>query len=214
MSICEEKIKGSIEFYKLATSLKYTVRQGWIHWNVSKERLESVAEHIYGTCILAVSLHSQLNVDVDIDRVIKMLTLHELEEIIIGDITPFDGVSKEEKKILGKAAVSKILSTLINKKEFEDLIEEFEEGYTKEAEYACLCDNLECNLQAKIYDDEGYMSFENQENNPSLSSKKVQDIISNGAKNVSEVFYRYHRPKYMQNELFIKVLDYVYDDVK
>ena len=51
----EEKLKNSMRFYMLATQLKYKIRSGWdkSHWNVSKDRLESIAEHVYGTCILA-----------------------------------------------------------------------------------------------------------------------------------------------------------------
>ena len=49
-----------MRFYLLATQLKYKIRSGWDekHWNVSKERIESIAEHVYGTCILAISLDS------------------------------------------------------------------------------------------------------------------------------------------------------------
>lgn len=34
------------------------------------------------------------------DRLIKVCMVHDLAEAIVGDITPYDGVSKEEKKIL------------------------------------------------------------------------------------------------------------------
>lgn len=48
----ENKLKNAMRFYLLATQLKYKIRSGWDekHWNVSKERIESIAEHVYGTC--------------------------------------------------------------------------------------------------------------------------------------------------------------------
>ena len=57
----ETKLKNAMRFYLLATQLKYKIRSGWDekHWNVSKERVESIAEHVYGTCILAISLDSE-----------------------------------------------------------------------------------------------------------------------------------------------------------
>ena len=87
----EERLKSTMKFYLLATQLKYKIRSGWdeSHWNVSKERIESVAEHVYGTCILALSIDSEFKTNLDISRVIKMLILHELGEVIIGDITPY-----------------------------------------------------------------------------------------------------------------------------
>ncbi len=205
-----EKIQSTLEFYETATMLKYKIRQGWIYWDINKERIESVAEHIYGTCILAISIHSQFDVDIDIDKVVKMLTLHELEEVIIGDITPFDNVTLEEKAARGKVAVEKILDTLIKKEDYLKLIEEFEAKETKEAEFAYLCDKLECNLQIKAYDNMGVTRIENQEENPILKDARVKKIIEEGAKTVGEVFYNFDRPKFLENKIFLDILDHLY----
>ena len=39
----EEKV---INYYVLCNKLKNVIRTGWKDWNVQRERLESVAEHI------------------------------------------------------------------------------------------------------------------------------------------------------------------------
>ena len=111
----EERLKSIMSFYLLATRLKYKIRSGWdeTHWNVSKERLESVAEHIYGTCILALSIDSEFETNLDIDKIIKMLVLHELGEVIIGDITPFDNITPEEKTKREHAAMKDVLGDLV-----------------------------------------------------------------------------------------------------
>ena len=44
-----------VNFYILCNRLKNIIRTGWINWNVNKERLESVAEHIYSTQMLALA---------------------------------------------------------------------------------------------------------------------------------------------------------------
>ncbi len=122
-----------------------------IKWNVSKDRLESIAEHIYGTCILAISIDSEFNTGIDLNKVLKMLVLHELEEVIIGDITPYDKVTEEEKLNLGRKAVSEVLDGLIKKEEYEELLNEFNAHESKEAKFAFCCDKLEADLQAKKY---------------------------------------------------------------
>ena len=115
----ETKLENAMRFYLLATRLKYKIRSGWDekHWNVSKERLESVAEHVYGTCILAISLDSEFECYIDLNKVIKMLVIHELGEVVIGDITPFDNVSKEEKLRLEHEAIIKVIGNLVKKDE-------------------------------------------------------------------------------------------------
>ena len=104
----EKKIKNLLQFYLLATELKDKIRSGWKVWNIDRQRVESVAEHIYGTCILAISIDSKFELDVDLYKVVIMLVLHEIEEIKIGDLTPFDKVTKEEKRKIGKQAVEEI----------------------------------------------------------------------------------------------------------
>jgi hypothetical protein len=44
-----EKINKVLDFYILTNSLKDKIRSGVSLWHISKDRLESVAEHIYGT---------------------------------------------------------------------------------------------------------------------------------------------------------------------
>lgn len=113
-----EKIQKLLKFYLLATELKNKIRSGWIVWNVSKERLESVAEHIYGTCILAIAIDSEFNLNIDLSKVVMMLVLHEIEEIKIGDLTLFDKITDDEKRIIGKEAVTQVLKPLSKKDKY------------------------------------------------------------------------------------------------
>ena len=54
-----EKIQNIIYFYVLASTLKDKIRRGWKIWHIERERVESVAEHIYGTCMLAIAIDSE-----------------------------------------------------------------------------------------------------------------------------------------------------------
>ena len=81
-----EKIKSVLEFYLSMISLKDVPRTGWLDWNVKRERIESVPDHVYGTQQLAYSIWSEFDIPVNIDRVISMLAFHETEEPVIGDI--------------------------------------------------------------------------------------------------------------------------------
>ena len=72
----EEQLFNVARFYVLATKLKYKIRSGWDynHWNINNERIESIAEHVYGTCILALSIDSEFNTNlVSVSKVITYL---------------------------------------------------------------------------------------------------------------------------------------------
>lgn len=208
----EEKLRNLMRFFLLATQLKYKIRSGWneTHWNVSKQRLESVAEHVYGTCILALSIDSEFKTDLDINKVIKMLVLHEVGEVIIGDITPYDNVTPEEKMQREHEAMKTVIGDLVNKQEFLALLLEFDERKTKEAIFAHHCDKLEADIQAKIYQDMGCQnSLDNQENNVAFKNSKVQQIIKNGAKTVFDIWYEWDKSLYDDDEVFARLLDYI-----
>ena len=208
----EEKLKNSMRFYMLATQLKYKIRSGWdkSHWNVSKDRLESIAEHVYGTCILALSIDSEFKTNLDINKVIKMLVLHELGEVIIGDITPFDNITPEEKMKKEHEAMREVIGDLVNQEEFLSLLFEFDEKKTKEAIFAHHCDKLEADIQAKIYQDMGCQHpLNEQEDNVVFRSDKVQQMVKDGAQTAFDIWYEWDKSLYSDDEDFARLLDYV-----
>ncbi len=208
----EERMKSTIKFYLLATQLKYKIRSGWdeTHWNVSKERIESIAEHVYGTCILALSIDSEFETHLDIGKVIKMLVLHELGEVVIGDITPFDNIAPEEKMEKEHVAIKEILGDLIKKEEYFALLLEFDERKTNEAIFAYHCDKLEADIQAKVYQDMGCQNpLDRQENNVVFNSQKVQQMVQDGAETAFDIWYEWDKLLYADDERFSKLLDYI-----
>ena len=63
-----EKGKNVIGFYVLCNKLKDVVRTGWKDWNVKRERIESVAEHVFGVQMLAIAMYSEYEYDVEFDE--------------------------------------------------------------------------------------------------------------------------------------------------
>ncbi len=195
--------KNVINYYVLCNKLKNVIRTGWQDWNINCDRLESVAEHVYGVQMLAIAMYSEYKYDIDLKKVLYMLSVHELEEIIIGDLTMFQ-IDKEEKKKKGHEAVSKILSNLANKDEIMNLILEFDERKTDEAEFAYLCDKLECDLQARLYDLSGCAELTD---NNILNDPKVHDLLDKGY-SFSEMWLHFGQETYPYDENFLSVSNY------
>ena len=203
----DSRQKSVLEYYVLCSKLKDLIRSGWKKWKVDRERLESVAEHIFGVQSLAIAMYSQYEYDIDIYKVIFMLAVHELEEIYIGDLTWWD-TTASYKLEQGHKAIEEILSELFYKEQIKDLILEFDERKTKEALFAYHCDKLECDLQCKLYDEEGCVDMNNQSDNPVFYDEKVQKIISNGDSSWSSMWFEFDRSKYEGDRNFIEILEY------
>ena len=208
-----QKVENVIEYYVLTNKLKQVVRSGWKYWNVKKERLESIAEHIYGTCMLAIAIWSESLPTVNLAEVLMTLAVHETEEIIIGDLTPYD---KEyaNKKQMGEKAIEEIFGGLMCREIYTTLIKNFDNQSTPEAVFAYKCDKLECDLQAKLYDEKNVSLFENA-NETIKKNPALKKLSERGAKKMSTFFMQTDKSKFPQSEnsevpdLFYEVVKYI-----
>ena len=203
----DKKIKDIMSFYALCSKLKDTIRKGPLTWNANRSRIESVAEHIYGVQMLAISIFYQFNYKLDLNKVIFMLAIHELEEIEIGDLAFYE-TTREEKLIKGKEATDYILKDFLGKDEISVLLEEYNERKTDEAIFAYHCDKLECDIQMKLYDQEGCFDLNNQPNNPIINNPSVRKVLDS-EKNISNAWIEFDRSKYEDDKNFIAIIEYL-----
>ncbi|KAI4335496.1 hypothetical protein L6164_014136 [Bauhinia variegata] len=94
---------------------------------------------------------------VDRDKCVKMAIVHDIAEAIVGDITPSDGVSKEEKCRREQEALDhmcKVLGGGSRAKEIADLWMEYEANSSPEAKFVKDLDKVEMILQALEYENE------------------------------------------------------------
>ncbi|MDO4963403.1 MAG: HD domain-containing protein [bacterium] len=204
------KAENVIKYYVLCNKLKNIIRTGWIDWGIKKDRVESVAEHIYSAQMLAIAMKSEYNYDINLEKVILMLAIHEIEEITIGDLTPFQ-ISSEEKQKLGHEAVEKTLLLLLDRQKLKSIIFEFDERKTKEARFAFYCDKLDADLQAKLYDEEGLIDLNKQENNSTFDDPLVQELLNSGM-SFSQMWLTFDQRKYNYDDNFMEVSKYAFDN--
>lgn len=200
------KEQDVINYYVLCNKLKNVIRTGWLDWKVQRNRLESIAEHIYGVQMLAIAMKTTYQYDIDIMKVIYMLAIHELGETIIGDLTQFQ-ISKEEKEKMEHEAVHSILSSLIDGDKIEDLFLEFDSHATAEAMFAYQCDKLECDIQCKLYDQEGCVDLKQQEGNATADNELVKKLLENG-QSWSDMWLEFGQRKYPYDKNFLAVSEY------
>lgn len=201
-----EKEKRVIDYYVLCNKLKDVIRTGWKDWSVQRERLESVAEHIFGVQMLAIAMKSEYNYDVDILKVIMMIAIHELWETVIWDLTEFQ-ISREEKERIEHEAVHKILKDLVDGDQLEKLFLEFDSHKTKEANFAYQCDKLECDLQCKLYDEEWCVDLNKQQSCNAAENEKVQQLLKEN-KTRSDMWLQYDSENIPYDENFKSMINY------
>jgi len=204
----KNKIKNVCDFYAIAHKLKNTLRCGWKLWEISAERIESVAEHVFGVQMLAIAINSEFNLELDMPKVALMIAIHELGETVIGDIPMYGSkISKQEKQKLELDAITKILAPLNYAKMIKNLYIEFEEMETKEAKFVYLCDKLEVNFQCKFYEETGNTAFKREWKN---GLQELFDIgVKNGCKTFAEIWIERNKNHLLNDGLFISIAEYL-----
>ena len=136
-----------LEVLSVAERLKDATR----HSYTSGGRHESVAEHSWRAALMAYFLRDEFP-EADMDKVIRMILIHDLGECFTGDIPVFNKTAEHEEK--EKELLYSWVKTLPH--EFADemlaLYEEMEKRETIEARVFKAIDGMEAVLQHNISD--------------------------------------------------------------
>jgi putative hydrolase of HD superfamily len=98
--------------------------------------------------------------ELDVCKMIKMALIHDLAEVATGDITPTDGISRQQKLDMESEGLKKILAGVDDDGELYALWEEYNACTTREAKIVNALDKLEMACQAKEYEGLGNKGLE------------------------------------------------------
>ncbi len=126
--------------------LKRILRQTLV---MDGSRRENSAEHSWHLAVMAVLLSEHAREAVDVQRVVKMLLIHDVVEIDAGDTFCYDAAATVGKEERERGAAERLFGLLPEEQaeELHELWEEFEARGTAEAQFANALDRLQGLLQ-------------------------------------------------------------------
>jgi 5'-deoxynucleotidase YfbR-like HD superfamily hydrolase len=136
------RLAAQISFLSEADALKSVLRASRL---IDNSRRENSAEHSWHVMLYALVLADQADPDVQIDRVLKMLLLHDIVEIDAGD-APIHGTVDHAAMAIKEAAAAKRLFGLLPPDlahEFLGLWQEFEAARSSDAIFAKAIDRVQ-----------------------------------------------------------------------
>ena len=128
----------NLEKYKL----KNVLREGWKRLPLI-ENIESVADHSWSLSMLVLEFTPK---EFDLSKCLAMAVLHDVPEVLVGDITPHDGIDKTEKHQREERASHTLLPTHAQK-----IWKEYADASTPESKWVHLLDKVEMAIQAFLY---------------------------------------------------------------
>lgn len=137
-----DRLDAQIAFLREADKLKSVHRASRL---IDGSRCENSAEHSWHIMLYALVLADQAARDIDINRVLRMLLLHDIVEIDAGD-APIHGTVDQAEMAAKEAAAADRLFGLLPADQshaFRALRDEFEAAQTPEARFAKSIDRLQ-----------------------------------------------------------------------
>lgn len=137
-------LENLFEFYQLIENLKSTMR-----YSTQKKYEESTAEHSWKVCMMAIVSAKYINVEIDVEKAMKIAIIHDLPELICGDVDNtlvYDGkITADEKYQSELDAIKKVIEPLSEELKIEiyNLWTEYENSVSLEAKYIKVLDKLE-----------------------------------------------------------------------
>lgn len=187
-------------------------RIGWVRKSASDDTStmaypnESVSAHMWGVgyIIDVLSLmkeFSEDHKDFNRDKAKMMASIHDMPELITGDITPVDGISEEEKHRLEREALEKILSfypeSVGNK--LRNVYNDYESRQCNESKFVKDCDRLDFMINALVVEREGFSGF------AEFYTNSVKEPFSTKiAKNLADTVIEYREQLKKKNMLYKK----------
>lgn len=137
-----------IEFFKRSGQLKKVPRSGWVRVGIKSP--ESVADHTFRTALLCM-IFSRLE-GLDELKMLQMALLHDLPEVITGDLTPSE--KAKANKNSEENAMKRLLALLPKgvRGKYIEVWHEYATCETDEAKAVRQLEKLEMALQAKEYE--------------------------------------------------------------
>jgi 5'-deoxynucleotidase YfbR-like HD superfamily hydrolase len=145
-----QNVQSILAFLSQAEKLKTELRHSWTN---DKERQESVAEHSWMALLTALLLFPHIKDDFNQLKTLKMLIVHDIAEVIIGDIPAYEQSDRQQSKPdQERHAINQLTASLPKKSRHEiiSLWEEFEANHTFEAKLAKAIDKCEALIQHNI----------------------------------------------------------------
>ena len=137
-----ERLEAQIRFILEIDKLKTVLRRTWI---LDRSRRENSAEHSWHLAVMAVLLAEYGPAGLDLQRVLKMVLIHDLVEIDAGDTFCYDPTALLDQADRERRAADRLFALLPADlaAELRGLWDEFDLRASREARFAAALDRLQ-----------------------------------------------------------------------
>lgn len=168
------RLQSQLGFLLEIDRLKTVVRANKI---ADGSRKENTAEHSWHLALFASTLAEYAVGPIQVDRVVKMLLLHDIVEIDAGDMPLFAEPGPEDQEALEQEAADRIFNLLPadQASDFRALWDEFEAAETPDAKFGKAVDRLQPILLNHVVGGGTWIDFEVDETRERQMTQRIAE---------------------------------------
>lgn len=138
----DQELEQQVAFLKEIDELKSVIRKSPL---INQSRRENSAEHSWHLAMYALILQQHAEPPINIDRVIKMLLIHDIVEVDAGDHPIHEAVDNSAQEALEQQAAERLFGLLpeAQGQELKALWQEFEAAQSHDALFAKSLDRFQ-----------------------------------------------------------------------
>lgn len=188
----EYNFKKEVNLFMIFDILGDTVRTGPTLWYIDRKRLEDVKDHVLDLILIFKILEKYLPTNINKDKIINYIICHDLPEAITGDITKFEGVSKEEIKRVTSVAINYLSSKFDDVINLSNILNSYEERVDLESKIVHMID--------KVHSSTTFIKYQSEQNINMNDSRIIKELrnhpfvvekIAEG-KDLADIFFEFH----------------------
>lgn len=170
----DERLRGQLEFLIEIDRLKTVLRGTRI---ADESRRENTAEHSWHLAMFAMVLTEHADEAVSVERVVRMLLIHDIVEIDAGDTPVFGGTPAADQAEREQRAADRLFGLLPDDQavEFRSLWDEFEAAETPDAQFAKALDRLQPSLLNHVVGGGTWTDYDVDESTERATTGRVAD---------------------------------------
>lgn len=140
--MASDRLAKQLELIIELDQLKAVLRRTRV--KAAGKRLENTAEHSWHVALMAILLQEHANEPVELNKVLKMLLLHDIVEIDAGDTFVYDTAASTEQSEKELQAADRLFGMLPEDQgeELKSIWLEFEQAQSAEARFAKAIDRI------------------------------------------------------------------------
>lgn len=181
-----------VQLFMIFDILGDTERTGPHLWQIKRERLEDVKNHILDLLLIYRIIKQHLPQNLDYNKIIDYILCHDLPEAITGDITKFEGVTEEEIKRVTQLAINYLSDTFKDIIDLKTILNNYENRTDIESKVVHMIDKVHSSTTFIKYEAEQHIDY----NDPNIIKELrelpfVVERIKEG-KDVADIFFEFH----------------------